>query len=856
MLENQCDVVSQATRFLNELAKFAPQDQRVIVFQPARANTLEGEDRRNKEWGGEPWNKHRALNPNANLYTCVSAYGRNTSGKFARSPEGLGAGLAFMVDDIGTGKGSKGGMSLAELRAICEPTAIIETSPGNHQCVYFFEAAQTDAERFEAFTVGYSEHVAKVHGGDTTIRDVSRLFRLPGGVNNKRLDDGTLKYADENGKPWRVRLVSADYSRRYSIDALAEAFGFPIIVREKAPPRAADDIDAIIYNKAVAIYESAGVRARQPGKYRIECPWDDEHGSHAGGDDATFWGPDARGMKNPYGFTCGHQTCKDNNRTWFQFRDRIMDETEDSVIANLKAANEYWAKMSAEDEALSIAPLIKQAKLDADAAIARAKEHAKRAASSEGSDGNANETAGSVDSGDKAAGAAGAAKKKTGWSEGWCYMIDNDRVIRRGEFEAYSKQGFNAVFARRVENGTPFNYVQKYAGFTQVNSAAYAAGWPDVYEYKGRKFKNLFDPKSVPSAAAEYTVEGWAAVETIRYHIRLLCGFREEVARMLESWMALVVRQPGKIIGFAPIIKGIEGDGKTILMSDLMRPMIGAANHGVINSKEIASDFNAWASGRAYRVIEELKASGENRHMMVDTLKEPITNADVRVVGKGANGIEIPNTTNYAALTNHEDALPISNESRRWMVIVTPFKKIQDLEAIVGPQHAYFDRLADAIKSHWSEAKKYFMEIELFEGFKHGMRAPITADREIMIKAEQNKYGGDMFDAYLDCEFGVGSKAIAVDMLTKYFMRDLPAERPKTTQMQRLLEAKGFVKVPKVIKWLGKARNVYVSDASILEMGDLMQGEVRKLLDSTIPKGRGGEDVEMEVDLAAKGKGF
>ena len=55
---------------------------------------------------------------------------------------------------------------------------------------------------------------------------------MPIGINNKRHNDGSLKY-DIYGKPYQVQLVQADYSRRYAPEDIAAAFGFTIVVPQK-----------------------------------------------------------------------------------------------------------------------------------------------------------------------------------------------------------------------------------------------------------------------------------------------------------------------------------------------------------------------------------------------------------------------------------------------------------------------------------------------------------------------------------------------------------------------------------------------------------------------------------------------
>jgi hypothetical protein len=251
-----------------------------------------------------------------------------------------------MVDDIGNGIGSKGNFTLEEIIAILPPTVVVETSPGNYQCWYFFKAPEPNKRKFKGFLTSFAKAVLARRGGDITIIDVTRLGRLPVGINNKRENndpDGPYKYVidiDKRGNlvPFDyVHLVEADYSRRYTLDELAAAFGFEIVIEPERPKREAstfvaaindgDGYDELCLKKAQAIYGELG----DEGKLRIPCPWG---GEHAGNDDAYFWGPEAR-FDRPYGFKCSHQTCIEKWRTWKLFCDFVMGDIDGAHLEEL-----------------------------------------------------------------------------------------------------------------------------------------------------------------------------------------------------------------------------------------------------------------------------------------------------------------------------------------------------------------------------------------------------------------------------------------------------------------------------------------------------------------------------------------
>jgi hypothetical protein len=334
---NRREITEIAEKFLTELQSTIPDTERVMAGYADEATVQVDEygKKINAGWWPAPWKLGKPINTNANCYACISSSIKTPNPKtglmrFWRGDASFGHGLALMVDDIGHGKGSKGGLDLDHFKKILPPTAIVETSPDNFQLWYFFKEPQESLLYFRALLIGFVSNVLE-KGGDYTIKDASRYGRMPCGINNKRNKSGEYKY--EDGK-YQVHLIEADYSRRYNPDEIAQAFQFEIILptrRQQEFNETDYKIDAIWLKMAIQITnelrmgEGAGgeVVQNQSGKYRIRCPWGYEH---ANGDPfgAYFRGP-IPGAENEFVFGCGHDTCrKENHRTWSSFIDEVV----------------------------------------------------------------------------------------------------------------------------------------------------------------------------------------------------------------------------------------------------------------------------------------------------------------------------------------------------------------------------------------------------------------------------------------------------------------------------------------------------------------------------------------------------
>ena len=446
------------------------------------------------------------------------------------------------------------------------------------------------------------------------------------------------------------------------------------------------------------------------------------------------------------------------------------------------------------------------------------------------------------------------------WLDGWYFLTARDKLAKIGEPGVLSITGFNTRFARMMpanKNGkkeSAFEAVKNGPGFPLAADIVYAAGQRPVFDFNGLTYLNGYRESSVPAEAAEYTDAGRAAVERVRAHIRLLTG-DAETAHMVETWIALNVRFPGRLIGVALLVKGIPGDGKTIVFRQLMGELMGAENVGNIANAEVRSEFSGWGVGRAVRVVEELKAPGHNRHDVLNTVKPYITNPTVAVVRKGQDGFDALNTTNYACLTNYENALPIDDTDRRWWVIFSPFASIADLAALVGDTTEYFTALTEAIAGHGVELRKYFLECPLHARVHHNMRAPETEGRKRMIRAENELAGGDFLDSYItNGEYGISAEVIASSELARRLALDMDGDAPRTARLAALLESRGFHQCSSPLKWQGKAHRIYVRDTRLVTSteNELGRQRLRKLLDESAKNSGNDESADFcAVDSAS-----
>lgn len=401
------------------------------------------------------------------------------------------------------------------------------------------------------------------------------------------------------------------------------------------------------------------------------------------------------------------------------------------------------------------------------------------------------------------------------WARPWVYVTDVDQFYRQDSDEWLSMQSFNAKFNRlvmgadeEVVKSASWVALEAYALKT-VTRGMYVPWAGPVFEMEGVECVNTYRPSSTPRSAEVVGAGGQGAIKMLRQHISLLAGGRAEVIAQVESWMAFCAQKPGVKIRWAPLIKGVEGDGKT-LVGAVLSAVMGHANVKQISPTVLGTDFTDWAHGACVGVLEEIKLTGHNRYDILNALKPFITNDKVPIHPKGGAEHNVINTMNYVAFTNHVDALPLGDTDRRWMVIYTPFGSLAELLVAIrglgwGDTGAYFDALYAAIQTHASELRHWLLSYPVAPAFKPNGSAPMTDEKAQMVAMSASPEEEAVRDALEARGLGVSETVLSSSCMTSTL--DVAVQ---TTAVNRVLVKLGWSKLPKKLKWRGQAHIVWI----------------------------------------------
>ena len=298
--------------FLAALAPQLPEEERLVVCGFVGDPAAVGQ----AAWRPRPWRPGREieLGRSANAYVTVGSFTRAEDNSFRRRTETFAAGLAMMVDDVGTK------VDRARV-AHLPPSARIETSPGNEQWWYFFAQPERDPARFDALIRAFI--AGALLGADPGMSGITRVGRLP---------------AHRNGKPqhndWVCALRALAADRRFTVEELVAAFGLQLNGRRE-PRRRLLTEEALERNRAFEtvfawLAQRRMLKRAEPdrgGWIEMTCPWRAEH---TGGADNGSAIREPAAENDYYGaFRCHHGHCAE--RGWADLTDWIADESAEEL---------------------------------------------------------------------------------------------------------------------------------------------------------------------------------------------------------------------------------------------------------------------------------------------------------------------------------------------------------------------------------------------------------------------------------------------------------------------------------------------------------------------------------------------
>ena len=211
----------------------------------------------------------------------------------------------------------------------------------------------------------------------------------------------------------------------------------------------------------------------------------------------------------------------------------------------------------------------------------------------------------------------------------------------------------------------------------------------ELIKEEGRVYLNTYVPIDTPRQKGD--------AEPFIKHINTLLPEHKDRA-ILWAYMAACVQYKGVKFQWTPLIQGVEGNGKTLVITALAHAIGNRYTH-LPNASDLGGNghkFNAWIQNKLFIGIEEIQVA--ERTDILNALKPLITNSRIEIQGKGADQITGDNRANFLLCANPKDAVLVTADSRRYCILYTAQQtKVDKLKCGMGGR--YFPDLYKWLRS-------------------------------------------------------------------------------------------------------------------------------------------------------------
>lgn len=248
-------------------------------------------------------------------------------------------------------------------------------------------------------------------------------------------------------------------------------------------------------------------------------------------------------------------------------------------------------------------------------------------------------------------------ERYSGVMDEWVWIAQAKMFHRRHDGMMFDTKSFDSMFNYMVEGkGSISNEI--FGAKRSMRKFDKMDFLPEQPEFVGAVY-NTWRPSDLKP------VEGDPAI--FFEHMEYM--FEDVMERnMVLNFLAWCVQNPAEKPNFALVIKGKQGTGKSFI-GQVMERIFGLHNTGRPMNASIQSQFNGWARNVKLVVIEELMVKG--RVDLMNHLKPMVTDPIIEINEKYQPAQRITNTCVILAFTNHDDALPVEDDDRRYAIAIS-----------------------------------------------------------------------------------------------------------------------------------------------------------------------------------------
>jgi len=325
-----------------------------------------------------------------------------------------------------------------------------------------------------------------------------------------------------------------------------------------------------------------------------------------------------------------------------------------------------------------------------------------------------------------------------------------------------------------------------------------------MIEIGGQIFVNTWWPVDVPRKVGD--------VRPFTDHLRKVLP-DERDAYILLCYMAACVQHKGVKFQWAPLLQGVEGNGKT-LFTRCVAEAVGRRYVHWPKAAQIAANFNGWLLGKVFFGVEDIYVPGE-RAEVIEILKPMITGGDgLEIEQKGIDQRTADVCGNFMFNSNHQDAIRKTKNDRRFCTLFSAQQQAEDLKRD-GMHGDYFPKLYA-----WLRAEGYAIVSELLHTMNIPdeynpatacQRAPATTSTAAAVAASTGGIEQELHEAIEQGLPGFCGGWVSSIQLDRLLERLGAARRVTHSKRKEMLETLGYFYHPALID--GRVNNLVLPDA-------------------------------------------
>lgn len=324
-----------------------------------------------------------------------------------------------------------------------------------------------------------------------------------------------------------------------------------------------------------------------------------------------------------------------------------------------------------------------------------------------------------------------------------------------------------------------------------------------IIQRGGQTFVNTYWPVEVPRKVGD-------ATPFLTHLAKVLPDERDRF--ILLCYMAACVQHKGVKFQWAPLLQGVEGNGKT-LFTRCVAEAVGRRYVHWPKASKLSKEFNAWMLGKLFYGVEDIYVPDQKREI-IEELKPMITGGDgLEIEGKGVDQISADVCGNFMFNSNHKDAVRKTQNDRRFCVLFSAQQQAADL-ARDGMDGDYFPRLYD-----WLRADGYAIVSELLHTYPIPddynpatgcQRAPVTTSTAAAIAASTGGVEQEVHEAIAQGLPGFCGGWVSSIQLDRLLERLNVARRVTHSKRKEMLQEMGYIYHPTLPD--GRVNNLVLPD--------------------------------------------